>query len=66
MTTNNADGNAPVPSRRPRVPVEELARRKGVGPVESLDDMAREVFASDDELDEFLAFVHAERGSGYA
>jgi hypothetical protein len=42
----------------------ELARRKGVRPVESLDGMARDVFATDDELDEFLAFVHAERQAG--
>jgi hypothetical protein len=40
----------------------EQARRKGVRPVTSVDDMARfDVFDSDEELDAFLAHVHAER-----
>lgn len=66
MTSNSADGSAPAPRRRPRVSIEELARRKGVRPVESLDAMARDVFASDDELEEFLALVHADRQAGLA
>jgi hypothetical protein len=37
--------------------MDELARRKGVRPVEDPHDMARDVFASDEELDEFLAFI---------
>jgi hypothetical protein len=38
------------------VPAEELARRQGVEPVKSLDDLARpDLFESDEELDEFLA-----------
>jgi len=48
VTTNSADD---MPRQRPRVTVEELARRKGVRPIESLDDTARDVFASEDELD---------------
>ncbi|GEL16327.1 hypothetical protein [Pseudonocardia asaccharolytica] len=64
MTSNSADDSRLTP--RPRVSVEELARRKGVRPVESLDDMARDVFASDEELDEFLTFVRAERQAGLA
>ena len=64
MTTTSADDRAPAP--RPRVSVEELARRKGVRPIESLDDMARDVFASDDELDEFLTFFRSERQAGLA
>lgn len=51
---------------RPRqggsVPVEELARRKGVRPVESVEDMAQDgVFDSDEELEEFLEHVYAAR-----
>jgi hypothetical protein len=61
MTSKSADGKAPVPGQCPRVSIEELAHGKGVRPVESLDEMARDVFASDDELEEFLAFVHADR-----
>jgi hypothetical protein len=66
MTSDSADDNRAVAGGRSRVSIEELARRKGVRPVESLDDMARDVFASDDELDEFLAFVHADRQAGLA
>jgi hypothetical protein len=64
VTTNSADDIVPGPRRRRRRSVAELARRKGVHPVESLDDMARDLFASDAELEEFLAFVHAERQAG--
>jgi hypothetical protein len=40
----------------------ELARRQGVRPVESADDLAADaVFDSDEELDEFLAAVAAWR-----
>lgn len=45
MTTDSADETPRVPCRRPRVSAEELARRKGVRPVESLEDMARDVFS---------------------
>jgi hypothetical protein len=48
------------------VSVEELARCKGVRPVESLDDMARDVFTSDAELDEFLAYTYGNRQAGLA
>lgn len=60
VTTNNAE-HAPRP-RRGRVSVHELARRKGVRPVESAEDMAQDgVFDTDEELEEFLAYVHAAR-----
>jgi len=40
----------------------ELARRQGVRPVESADDLAADgVFDSDEELDEFLAALSAWR-----
>jgi hypothetical protein len=40
----------------------QQARRRGISPVTSIEDMARDdVFESDDELDAFLADVHAER-----
>ncbi len=47
--------------KRPRVTVEELACRQAVRPIESLDEMACDVFASDEELDEFLAYTYANR-----
>ncbi len=49
------------------MPVDELARRKRVRPVESVDDMVRpELFKSDEEWQEFLADVYASRRSGLA
>jgi hypothetical protein len=49
-------------ARPGRVPLDELARRRGVRPVESVAEMAQDgVFASDDELEEFLAYVRAAR-----
>ena len=66
MTSKRADDSTSGHRQQPRVAIEELAHRRGVHPVESLDDMARDVFTSDDELDEFLAFVHADRQAGLA
>lgn len=43
------------------VPVAELARRQRVKPITSADDLRADVFASDDELDEFLADLYASR-----
>jgi hypothetical protein len=34
---------------------------KRTRPMASVDDLAAETFESDDELEEFLAFTHAER-----
>jgi hypothetical protein len=42
--------------------LEEQARRRGIKPIRSVEDMARDdVFESDEELDAFLAHVYAER-----
>jgi hypothetical protein len=42
--------------------VAEQARRRGIAPVMSVEDMARDdVFESDEELDAFLAHVYADR-----
>ncbi len=49
------------------VSIDELARRKGVRPVEFVEDMAQDgVFESDDELEEFLAHVYAARRADLA
>jgi hypothetical protein len=54
----------PRPPAEGLVPVEELARRQGVQPIGSADELARDdVFETDAELDEFLAFVTAMRHS---
>jgi hypothetical protein len=51
------DAGHATPRQGRSIPIDELARRKGVRPVESPDDMARDVFSSDEDLEEFLAFV---------
>ena len=61
MTTSSADYGE-QPPRGGSVSVEELARRKGVRPVESVEDMAQDgVFESDEELEDFLAHVYESR-----
>lgn len=66
MTSNNAD-RLPEWDTAEHVPVEELARRQGVRPIESVDELARpDLFESDEELADFLAMVHADRHTGLA
>jgi hypothetical protein len=66
VTTNRADYQAQPPDRG-SVSVEALARRQGVRPVESVEDMARPgIFASHEELEEFLARVYAARRADLA
>ena len=50
-----------------RESLDEQVRRRGIKPVTSVDDMARDdVFESDEELDAFLAHVYAERQANLA
>jgi hypothetical protein len=66
MTSNSAD-HLPDWGSTEHLPVTELARRQGVGPVASLDDLARpDLFESDEELDEFLTDLYAARHTGLA
>ena len=66
MTSSNAD-RLPEWGTAEHVPVAELARRQGVGPVASVDDLARpDLFTSDEELAEFLADLYAARHTGLA
>jgi len=49
------------------VPIGELARRQGVEPVRSPDDLAcPELWDSDEEYERFLADLNASRRSGLA
>lgn len=65
MTAENAARMARDPDAEPTW--RELARRKGVGPVLSVHDMARpNLFGSVDELDAFLAHVAASRRADLA
>ncbi|MBT8225259.1 MAG: hypothetical protein HKP61_09260 [Dactylosporangium sp.] len=64
MTTSNAERVPGRPSAE-HVPIEELARRQGVKPLRSADDLACPgLFESDQELDEFLADLYASRRAG--
>jgi hypothetical protein len=46
---------------------QELARRKGVGPVQSVHDMARPgLFDSDEDMEAFIAHVYASRRADLA
>jgi hypothetical protein len=54
-------------ARRRHESLDEQVRRLGLRPVKSLDDVARDdVFESDEELDAFLAWYHAERQANLA
>jgi hypothetical protein len=69
VVTMSSEHTEPTPSppAADEVPVEELARRQGIKPVESVDDMARPgLFDSDEEWEEFLADLYASRRSGMA
>jgi hypothetical protein len=47
------------------VPAAELIRRRGVRPVESVQDLAQDgIFESDEEVEEFLAALYAWRHAG--
>lgn len=41
--------------------VEELARRQGVRPIRSLDELRTGGFRSDKEMEEFIAFTYTAR-----
>ena len=57
MTTNRAD-NMPVPPEGGTESLDEQARRKGVLPIRSADDLAQDgIFDTDEELDASLAHV---------
>jgi len=50
-----------------RVSVEEMARRQGVRPIASVDELIEpDTFESDAELDEFLADLYVTRRAGMA
>jgi hypothetical protein len=66
VTSSNAERMPEWPTAE-HVPAEELARRQGIRPVASVDDLARpELFESDDELDAFLADLYVSRRAGAA
>jgi hypothetical protein len=66
MTTSSAGYAGESPESRPES-IDEQVKRKGVQPVESVRDMAQDgVFGSDEELEQFLAYVYAARHADLA
>jgi hypothetical protein len=66
VTTSRAD-YGPVPPGGRAESIDEQARRKGVRPVQSADDLAQDgVFDTDEELDAFIAHVYASRRADLA
>lgn len=65
MTASNAD-NLPA-STGSRLSLDDLARQQGVRPIKSVAELVRyDVFESDDEVDEFIAFTYAQRRADIA
>ena len=65
MTAGSPEQMPPILRSGARLSLEELARRRGVPPIESTDQLITPgMFDSDDELDEFLDSVHAARQAG--
>lgn len=65
MTANSNDYINPEP--RGSRSIEELARRQGVSAVTTVEDLACDgIFETDEELDEFLAFVREQRNASLA
>jgi hypothetical protein len=66
MTTHGAEnlGHSSSGGRRSHESLDEQVRRRGLRPIASGEDLARDdVFESDAEVDAFIAHVYAERHS---
>jgi hypothetical protein len=59
--STSSEGRPVEPPYYDSLSIEELARLQGVKPVRSLDELARDVFSSDEEVDEFIAYTYAAR-----
>jgi len=60
MSTPHAD-HVSHPATRPHLSVDELLATRNTKPIGTIDELAADTFASDEELDEFLTFTHSER-----
>jgi hypothetical protein len=66
MATNSTGYAGESPETRPES-IDEQVKRKGIRPVESIEDMAQDgVFESDEEVEQFLAHVYAARHADLA
>ncbi len=65
--TSNPDFSRPQGEHPGLVSVEELARRKGIEHIKTIEELACDgVFDTDEELDEFMAFVAKQRHANLA
>jgi hypothetical protein len=61
VSSNAAEHHGYPPDRAPES-LDEQVRRRGLHPIASVDELARDdVFESDEELDAFLAHLYASR-----
>jgi hypothetical protein len=60
VSTSGAHSSAGA-SARPHLSAAQSLAAKNTRPIKSLDDRAADIFGSDEELEEFLAFSYAER-----
>lgn len=67
VATSTSAGQERRPQIADLVPLDELIRQTpGAHPIRSVDELRCDVFESDDELDEFLAFVAESRHADLA
>jgi hypothetical protein len=66
MTSSNAENLPKYPRTGEHIPAEELARRQGIKPITSLEEMFRPGTFESEELDEFLADLYESRRAGMA
>jgi hypothetical protein len=67
VTSSSAENLPKYPATGEHIPAEDLARRQGIKPIASVEDMFRPgTFESDEELDEFLADLYESRRAGMA
>jgi hypothetical protein len=59
--SSSSEGRPVEPPDYDSLSTAELARLQGVRPVRSVDELARDVFGSDEEVDEFIAHTYAAR-----
>lgn len=66
--TSNPEDHSPLPVEHPvLVSVEELARRKGIEHIKTVEELACDgVFDTDEEVEEFLMFVTEQRHANLA
>lgn len=65
VSTSRPDSSAGT-SIRPRCWIEQLLAAKNARAIRSLDDLAADTFASDQELQEFLSITYTKRRCGLA